>query len=355
MLWCKPCLKSKANQLDALDRIGPVEQFDLALDHSERNLFLGSSSGSGPGPLNQLTTEPSVAPVASGVSVVETTVNSSVPAIASVPNVATNSRSVNLLVSGIQQQHQRKSQQQQQPQIDRTALIMGSSEWREVPLTRLLVMIGKVNSLLEDLMTGGLCIDGCPVCSQPIETLLPIIVSCAGVEQQASFTRELELTNTVVTETNLATSNNLSTSFCLPQPSNNQNAGVFDRGQRDDDLLPSTSTTALTRSDRGTLDLHPATTQQAITPNNRLHHQTPGRADPALRKRNARPQLCERELSKLKHELQVMREQIRCPICLDRSRNLVFMCGHATCQWCGDQVTACPICRRAVESRIILY
>ncbi|KAL3313533.1 hypothetical protein Ciccas_007860, partial [Cichlidogyrus casuarinus] len=63
----------------------------------------------------------------------------------------------------------------------------------------------------------------------------------------------------------------------------------------------------------------------------------------------------DKELRKLQHELQVMREQTRCPICLDRSRNLVFMCGHATCQWCGDQVTHCPICRRAVSDRIVLY
>lgn len=62
-----------------------------------------------------------------------------------------------------------------------------------------------------------------------------------------------------------------------------------------------------------------------------------------------------RELKRLQHELQAMREQTRCPICLDRSRNLVFMCGHATCQWCGDQVAVCPICRRTVTGRIVLY
>ncbi|KAM7542320.1 hypothetical protein Aperf_G00000004386 [Anoplocephala perfoliata] len=66
-------------------------------------------------------------------------------------------------------------------------------------------------------------------------------------------------------------------------------------------------------------------------------------------------QCSSRELKRLQHELQAMREQTRCPICLDRSRNLVFMCGHATCQWCGDQVAVCPICRRTVTGRIVLY
>ncbi|VDO66183.1 unnamed protein product [Schistosoma curassoni] len=100
--------------------------------------------------------------------------------------------------------------------------------------------------------------------------------------------------------------------------------------------------------------VNPSTRQNMITPNNQLR-QGGSRAEVIGRPRGLKTHLCERELDRLKHELQVMREQIRCPICLDRSRNLVFMCGHATCQWCGDQVTACPICRRAVESRIILY
>ncbi|BHF68252.1 hypothetical protein SprV_0301128500 [Sparganum proliferum] len=79
-----------------------------------------------------------------------------------------------------------------------------------------------------------------------------------------------------------------------------------------------------------------------------------GRSTPSL-SRSAEEQATNRELKRLQHELQAMREQTRCPICLDRSRNLVFMCGHATCQWCGDQVAVCPICRRAVTGRIVLY
>ena len=44
-----------------------------------------------------------------------------------------------------------------------------------------------------------------------------------------------------------------------------------------------------------------------------------------------------------------------CPVCLDRLKNMIFMCGHGTCQMCGDRMSECPICRKPVEKRIILY
>ena len=47
--------------------------------------------------------------------------------------------------------------------------------------------------------------------------------------------------------------------------------------------------------------------------------------------------------------------QTQCPVCWDRRKNCVFLCGHGTCQLCGDKVTECPICRKTVENRIILF
>lgn len=44
-----------------------------------------------------------------------------------------------------------------------------------------------------------------------------------------------------------------------------------------------------------------------------------------------------------------------CPVCLDRLKNMIFLCGHGTCQMCGDRMSECPICRKAVEKRILLY
>lgn len=47
--------------------------------------------------------------------------------------------------------------------------------------------------------------------------------------------------------------------------------------------------------------------------------------------------------------------QTMCPVCFDRIKNMVFLCGHGTCQMCGDQIEGCPICRKTVEKRILLF
>jgi len=62
-----------------------------------------------------------------------------------------------------------------------------------------------------------------------------------------------------------------------------------------------------------------------------------------------------RDMVKLKQELADIKEQTLCPVCLDRLKNMIFLCGHGTCQMCGDRVSECPICRKTVERRIQLY
>uniref|UniRef100_H2YAP3 RING-type E3 ubiquitin transferase n=1 Tax=Ciona savignyi TaxID=51511 RepID=H2YAP3_CIOSA len=47
--------------------------------------------------------------------------------------------------------------------------------------------------------------------------------------------------------------------------------------------------------------------------------------------------------------------QVMCPVCMDRIKNMIFLCGHGTCQLCGDRMTECPICRKPVLKRILLY
>ncbi|KAL9692296.1 hypothetical protein quinque_016494 [Culex quinquefasciatus] len=61
------------------------------------------------------------------------------------------------------------------------------------------------------------------------------------------------------------------------------------------------------------------------------------------------------DVQKLQQQLQDIKEQTMCPVCFDRIRNMVFLCGHGTCQMCGDQIDGCPICRKTVEKRIILF
>ncbi|XP_064541015.1 E3 ubiquitin-protein ligase mind-bomb isoform X1 [Drosophila montana] len=61
------------------------------------------------------------------------------------------------------------------------------------------------------------------------------------------------------------------------------------------------------------------------------------------------------DVQKLKQQLQDIKEQTMCPVCFDRIKNMVFLCGHGTCQMCGDQIEGCPICRKTVEKRILLF
>jgi E3 ubiquitin-protein ligase mind-bomb len=60
-------------------------------------------------------------------------------------------------------------------------------------------------------------------------------------------------------------------------------------------------------------------------------------------------------LARLQQQLQDIREQVHCPICMDRLKNMVFLCGHGVCQNCGDRIQECPICRKQIEKSIILY
>lgn len=61
------------------------------------------------------------------------------------------------------------------------------------------------------------------------------------------------------------------------------------------------------------------------------------------------------DIQKLQQQLQDIKEQTMCPVCMDRLKNMIFLCGHGTCQLCGDRMSECPICRKAVEKRILLY
>ena len=62
-----------------------------------------------------------------------------------------------------------------------------------------------------------------------------------------------------------------------------------------------------------------------------------------------------RDVQKLQQQLADIKEQTMCPVCLDRLKNMIFLCGHGTCQMCGDRMSECPICRKTVKTRILLY
>ncbi|TNN14251.1 E3 ubiquitin-protein ligase MIB1 [Schistosoma japonicum] len=341
MLWCKSCLKSKVQQLEIIQQItGNIsfEEEEDEVDDRNQTSSINNASVTNTDLLNVSLSISSATPNTAVTSGTQSSRNLNIDELDPLFSTETSSSSVN-----------------------RTNDI---NLWNNVPLGRLLAMINKLQSLLDDLLTGGICLDGCPTCGNTVSSLCPVLVACSGVNNQSTSialaqdrhdSNPFTLNSCSSIETELNPTNSNITNIL---PTNNP---VLANVQTDMELVqnqlvssnPSHNLSPVEHQTYSGL-VSTSTRQTLITPNNQLHQNT-SQAEVSGRSRGPRTHLCERELTRLKHELQVMREQIRCPICLDRSRNLVFMCGHATCQWCGDQVTACPICRRAVESRIILY
>eukprot|EP00798_Chlamydomonas_sp_ICE-L_P020673 gene20673-27464_t len=44
-----------------------------------------------------------------------------------------------------------------------------------------------------------------------------------------------------------------------------------------------------------------------------------------------------------------------CAVCWERKKDTIFQCGHSTCSECGDELTACCICRQPIAIRIRMY
>ncbi|KAL1420834.1 hypothetical protein MTO96_023689 [Rhipicephalus appendiculatus] len=54
-------------------------------------------------------------------------------------------------------------------------------------------------------------------------------------------------------------------------------------------------------------------------------------------------------------KLREMEDALTCAICMNRRRNVVFMCGHTACRTCATQIDICHICRRPIERMIPLH
>ncbi|VAI90193.1 unnamed protein product [Triticum turgidum subsp. durum] len=46
---------------------------------------------------------------------------------------------------------------------------------------------------------------------------------------------------------------------------------------------------------------------------------------------------------------------LSCAICMDKSKDLAFGCGHQTCYDCGEKLVRCPMCQKHITTRIRLY
>jgi len=62
----------------------------------------------------------------------------------------------------------------------------------------------------------------------------------------------------------------------------------------------------------------------------------------------------ERLLS-LEQKFKDLEEQFLCSICLERKRNVAFLCGHGACAPCTQDLVNCHMCRNKIEKKIPLY
>lgn len=60
-------------------------------------------------------------------------------------------------------------------------------------------------------------------------------------------------------------------------------------------------------------------------------------------------------LRQLELRLQEMEEWQGCSICLERRRNVAFLCGHGACSVCAQTLRMCHMCRRPITRKIFLY
>lgn len=44
-----------------------------------------------------------------------------------------------------------------------------------------------------------------------------------------------------------------------------------------------------------------------------------------------------------------------CAICLEKRRNVAFLCGHGTCKDCASSLEVCPMCRKPISQKIKLF
>ncbi|CAG9858951.1 unnamed protein product [Phyllotreta striolata] len=57
----------------------------------------------------------------------------------------------------------------------------------------------------------------------------------------------------------------------------------------------------------------------------------------------------------LECKIQEIEESHACSICMERKRNVVFLCGHSTCSKCADPLKICHMCRKTITKKIPIY
>jgi hypothetical protein len=50
-----------------------------------------------------------------------------------------------------------------------------------------------------------------------------------------------------------------------------------------------------------------------------------------------------------------MEDYYSCPICLERVKSVVFLCGHSACNHCAEELDSCHMCREPIVRKIHVY
>ncbi|KAG1675101.1 E3 ubiquitin-protein ligase MIB2 [Nymphon striatum] len=57
----------------------------------------------------------------------------------------------------------------------------------------------------------------------------------------------------------------------------------------------------------------------------------------------------------LENKIQEIQEAHTCSICMERVRNIAFLCGHGACVTCAQTLQTCHMCRKVITKKINLY
>lgn len=57
----------------------------------------------------------------------------------------------------------------------------------------------------------------------------------------------------------------------------------------------------------------------------------------------------------LKCKIAAIEDMITCNICMEKMKNVAFLCGHGSCFTCAQSLTSCHMCRLPITARINLY
>ncbi len=70
---------------------------------------------------------------------------------------------------------------------------------------------------------------------------------------------------------------------------------------------------------------------------------------------NSDGEIINKVVRELETKVQELEDGQSCSICMERSRNVAFLCGHTACSTCAQPLKTCHICRKPITKKINLY